>query len=187
VATREVTPCCHWFSTLGCIMRRVRACAAIAVWISVMLLMSACSIFENVLPVATAQIPPQPPPPEPSPQRLEPPTPAQAYAEIVRWFSAAGYQKFQVEALAEHARTESGFRPCAAGPAGLRYTFQWGGTRLQRLHEFARTSGCPQLDTQLAFADKELRNNPRFSCFWGTTTASAAFAALRRGFGRGSC
>src|ERR1700722_3432736 len=119
MSPREVTPCCHWIGNLGCIMLRVRACTAIAVWISLMFLMSACSIFEILSPVATVQIPQQPPPsPPPPPQRAEPPAPEQAYAEIVRWFSAAGYQKFQVEALAEHARTESGFRPCAAGPAG---------------------------------------------------------------------
>jgi len=99
----------------------------------------------------------------------------------------AKYQPFQAEALMEHAEIESGFHPCIAGAADLRYTFQWSGTRLQRLHEFARTQGCPELDTQLAFADKELRNEPRFSCFWGATTEPAALAALRRGFGRGSC
>ena len=58
---------------------------------------------------------------------------------------------------------------------------------LQRLHDFAHTSGCPQLHTQLAFADKELRNETKFSCFWEATTERAAYAALRRGFGRGSC
>jgi hypothetical protein len=130
---------------------------------------------------------PPPPPPPPPPQRSTPPPPEAAYAEIVRWFSRAGYREFQVEALAEHARVESGYRPCAVGPADFRYTFQWGGTRLRQLHEFARTDGCPQLDTQLAFADKELRNDPKFSCFWAATTEPTAFAALRRGFGRGSC
>jgi hypothetical protein len=118
---------------------------------------------------------------------LTPPGPAEAHAEIVRWFSKAGYRDFQVAALVEHARAESGFRPCAAGPAGLSYTFQWGGTRLRQLHAFAHTNGCPQLDTQLAFADKELRNEGRFSCFWAATTEPAAYAALRRGFGGGSC
>ncbi|HVH79860.1 MAG TPA: hypothetical protein VM782_10745, partial [Stellaceae bacterium] len=79
------------------------------------------------------------------------------------------------------------FRPCAAGPAGLSYTFQWGGTRLQQLHAFAHTDGCPQLHTQLAFADKELRSDAKYACFWEATTEPAAYAALRRGFGRGSC
>jgi hypothetical protein len=163
-------------------MRQVRAGAAIAAWISVTLLMSACSGEVGTPPVMTA-----PPQPAPAPQRSGSSTPQGVHAEIVRWFSAAGYRGFQAEALAEHAKIESGFRPCASGAAGLRYTFQWGGTRLQRLHEFAGAHRCPTLDKQLAFADAELRNEPKYSCFWRTTTESAALAALRRGFGRGSC
>jgi hypothetical protein len=162
-------------------MRRVRARPAIAAWISLNLLLAACS----------SETPPVPPAPQPQPAppqlRLEPATPGRVHAEIVRWFSAAGYREFQVEALVEHAKLESGFRPCAAGAADLRYTFQWGSTRLQQLHRFAGAQGCPPLDTQLAFANNELRNDPKFSCFWQTTTKSAAFAALRRGFGGGSC
>ncbi len=146
-----------------------------------MLLLAACANEAVAPPVM-----PSPPPP-PSPQRLEPSTPNQVQAEIVRWLSTAGYHRFQAEALAEHARIESGFRPCAAGRAGLRYTFQWGGLRLRRLYEFAGSRRCPPLDTQLAFADNELRNEPKYSCFWQTTTKSAALAALRRGFGRGTC
>jgi hypothetical protein len=164
-------------------MRQAKPCAAIAAWISVTLLVSACS-SEVAAPAITAPPQPQPAPP---PQRSEPSTPGRVHAEIVRWFSGVGYRGFQVEALAEHAKIESGFRPCAAGAAGLRYTFQWGGTRLQRLYEFAGARRCPPLDTQLAFADRELRHDPKYSCFWQTTTKSAALAALRRGFGGGSC
>ena len=155
-----------------------------------MLSMSACSIFEGFTPppVETAFHPLPPPPAPPAPQQsTAPPTPGEAYTEIVNWFSAAGYRDFQVQALVEHARAESGFRPCAAAPAGYRYLYQWSSTRLQHLQEFAHTSGCPQLHTQLAFADKELRNEGRFSCFWAATTEPAAYAALRRGFGAGSC
>lgn len=176
-------------------MRRIQAPVAIAAWISVMLSLSACSIFENLrLPVLEVPPPPQaapplppPQPPPPQAQSLTPPPPDRVRAEIFRWFSAAGYQEFQAVALMEHARTESGYRPCARGYGDLRYTYQWGGRRLQRLHEFAHTDGCPQLDTQLAFADKELRTEPNFACFWRATTEQAAYAALRRGFGRGSC
>jgi hypothetical protein len=147
-----------------------------------MLLMSACSSEVPVL------VPPPLPQPAPPPaQRPEPSTPGRVRAEIVRWFSAAGYRVFQAEALAEHARIESGFQPCAAGAADLRYTFQWGGTRLQRLHAFAGARRCPPLATQLAFADRELHDEPNYSCFWQATTKPAALAALRRGFGRGSC
>ena len=140
-------------------------------------------------PPAVAELPPPPPgPPPPAEQGpVYPPTPEEARDQIVRYFSKAGYRDFQVAALVEHARAESGFRPCAAGPAGLSYTFQWGGTRLQQLHEFAKTDGCPQLGKQLAFADSELRHEAKFACFWSATTEQAAYAALRRGFGAGSC
>lgn len=164
-------------------MRQDRAGAAIAAWISATLLLSACSSEVAGPPVMTALPQPQPAPAVSAPFS----TPERVHAEIRRWFLAAGYQEFQVAALAEHAKIESGFRPCAAGAAGLRYTFQWGGTRLQRLHEFAIARRCPLLDTQLAFADNELRTEPKYWCFWRAATKSAALAALRRGFGGGSC
>jgi hypothetical protein len=167
-------------------MRRVRACAAIAAWISHTLLLSACSPFEESTPPAAPPAPPQRVTAQP-PGPLYPPPPAEARAEIIQWFTAAGYQGYQVRALLEHARLESGFRPCAVGPGDLRYTYQWGGRRLQQLQQFAHTQGCPQLRTQLAFADHELRSEPRFWCFWQATSEGAAYAALRRGFGGGSC
>ena len=162
-------------------MRQLRACAAIALWISATLLLAACSSVVAPPPVMTA--PPQlAPPPQPVFA-----TAAEVANEIVRWFSVAGYHRFQAEALADHALYESGFRPCAAGPAHLRYTYQWGGTRLQQLYEFADTRGCPPLDQQLAFADHELRTDPKYACFWYAHTREDALTALRRGFGRGSC
>ena len=160
-------------------MRRVRSCAAAAG--AVAILLSACS---SEPPLRFPEPPPQfatvPPPPEPS-------TPAAVRAEIARWFTAAGYRPHQVAALVEHARNESGFHPCIAGAGGLRYTYQWGGRRLQRLRQFAGTLNCPPLGTQLKFADNELRYDAKFSCFWGATSDAGALAALRRGFGRGSC
>jgi hypothetical protein len=170
----------------------VRTGAAIAVWIAILLSMSACSIFEDLLeppPLQTALLP-LPPPPEPPPgppQSLSPPPPDAARVEMVQWLSTKGYREFQIDALVEHAKVESGFQACAAGPGGFRYLFQWGGARLHQLQEFARHSGCPQLKTQLAFADNELRNDPKFTCFWNAATESGAYAALRRGFGGGSC
>ena len=152
-----------------------------------MLSMSACSVLQFAAPPPTPALPPTQPAPLFAPLSVEPPPADEAEAEIVRWFSAAGYRDFQVQALVQHARAESGFRPCARGPGGYNYTFQWSGTRLRQLHEFAHTSGCPQLDTQLAFADRELRDDPKYACFWDATTEPAAYAALRRGFGRGSC
>jgi hypothetical protein len=154
-----------------------------------MLSMSACSLIQGLEPppVDTAFHPLPPPEAPPSPQAVAPPPPDAARAEIVKWFHDHGYQDFQIQALAEHAHTESGFRACAIGPGGYHYLYQWNSTRLERLQDFAHTSGCPQLHAQLAFADKELRNDPKFSCFWGATSEPAAYAALRRGFGGGSC
>jgi len=158
--------------------------AALAAAALLNLALAACSTDAS-MPVAHA--PPAPPPVAAAP-RLVPSTPNQVAAEILRWFRAAGYKPFQAEAMADHASLESGFRPCAAGPGGLRYTYQWGGLRLQRLNSFAATAGgCPPLAKQLAFADRELRGNPAFACFWQATTRESAAAALRRGFGRGSC
>ena len=123
----------------------------------------------------------------PSPPAAEPSTPSQVQTVIYRWFLEAGYPAFQAAALVDHARIESGFNPCIAGRGGTRYTYQWSGTRLQRLYEFAGTRNCPPLAKQLAFADNELRSNPNFSCFLTTSTREAAVSALRRGFGRGRC
>jgi len=132
--------------------------------------------------------------PEPPPRAQAPPWPmvepsirGGVQTAIYRWFVNAGYPPFQALALMDHARIESGFNPCIAGPGGLRYTYQWGGARLQRLYEFAGTRSCPPLAKQLAFADNELRGDQNFSCFLSTTTRENAVRALRRGFGLGRC
>lgn len=117
----------------------------------------------------------------------EPSTPGQVQTAIYSWFLRAGYPPYQAAALVDHARIESGLNPCISGRGGVRYTYQWNGTRLQRLYEFAGTRSCPPLAKQLAFANNELRSNPNFSCFLSTGTREAAVAALRRGFGRGRC
>jgi len=170
-----------------------RRCAAIAPWIALAFLLSACSVLEAFEPPPLkAEVPPQPPvpsmPPQPGvAQRSAPPGPGATQAEMASWLSSTGYRDYQVAALVQLADVESGFRPCATGPGGYRYLLQWGGGRLRQLREFAQTSDCPHLRTQLAFADKELRNDPKFSCFWGASTTPAAYIALRRIFGRGSC
>ncbi len=163
---------------------RVRVSAATAMPLVAALVLSACAVKPPSFPiVATPEFPLPPPPPE-YPQLA---TPDGVRAEIIRWFSAAGYRRYQAAALAEHALIESGYRPCAAGAAGLRFLYQWGGARLQHLYRFAGGHGCPALDTQLAFADHELRTVPDYACFWRATTEAGALADLRRGFGRGHC
>lgn len=143
----------------------------------------ACAVIDEKEPPPFPPPPPQAQPPLPR----EPSTPGQVQTAIYRWFINAGYPAFQAAALVDHARIESGLNPCIGGPGGLRYTYQWGGTRLQRLYDFAATRTCPPLAKQLEFADNELRRNPNFSCFLSTNTREAAVAALRRGFGLGRC
>src|SRR5881227_3277879 len=155
----------------------VRNAGAAALAIVSALCMSACTALEGL----------EPPPLETAFHPLPPPAPVSARAEIATWLSANGYRDFQVAALMQLADTESGFRPCVIGPGGYHYLYQWGGTRLRQLREYAQTSGCPQLKTQLAFADRELRSESSFSCFWGATSTPAAYVALRRIFGHGSC
>lgn len=174
-----------------------RSRAASAAWLAAALSLSACSDNFNIPAVIAALVPPAPPQPAPQPAPPPPPPtlPPEAYSdpeqvrvEIYRWFHAHGYKDFQVAALAEHARIESGYHPCITPHSSLRYTYQWGGLRLQRLLQFANSNGnCPPLEKQLAFADRELRTEASFSCFWRATTTPAAVAALRRGFGRGRC
>lgn len=171
-----------------------RNAGAIALALAVSFSISACSsVIEGLEPppleTAFHPLPPpaEPPIPIPIPQSRTPPSPDATRAEMVNWLSTNGYRDFQVTALMQLADTESGFRPCVIGPGGYHYLFQWGGVRLRQLREFAQTSGCPQLKTQLAFADRELRGEPKFSCFWGATSEPSAYVALRRIFGRGSC
>src|SRR5438132_2536305 len=157
--------------------------------LAIALSMSACAALDTVEPppLRTALSPlPAPLPPAPT-QPLTPPPPGNARAEMVSWLSSTGYRDFQVAALVQLADIESGFRPCVVGPGGYHYLYQWTGTRLRQLREFAQTSGCPHIRTQLAFTDKELRSDPNFSCFWGAATTPSAYIALRRIFGRGSC
>ena len=172
------------------LMRGIRNCAALAARLFMVLSLSACSLLQAAAPPTNpGQMPPQPAPFFALPQAsTTPPPPDETQAEIARWFHEHGYKDFQIQALVQHARTESGFRACVIGPGGYHYLYQWTGTRLDQLQEFAGiTEGCPQIHTQLAFADKELRNDPKFACFWNATSEPAAYTALRRGFGGGSC
>jgi hypothetical protein len=163
---------------------RPLALAVLRACLPALLLLSACSGGREAPPVPAA---PRPPPPRPQPAAVDPSNPDQVRAEIVRWFTKRGYQPYQVEAMADHAKAESGFRPCASA-GDRRYTYQWSGLRLRRLIAYARVGdACPPIEKQLVFADYELRVEPAFSCFWGATTRAAALSALRRGFGRGRC
>ena len=165
-------------------LRVSRAAVATLLWVCGAFVLSACAGGE---PEPVTAPPPQPPPVRPAPRAAVPQTPDRVRAEIARWFTHAGYKPPQVDALVDYARMESGFRPCAINPAGYRYSFQWSGLRLRRLEEFAGTRTCPPLEKQLAFADRELRGEPNYACFWHASSRRAALTALRRGFGYGRC
>ena len=146
--------------------------------------LSGCEVFETPpLPVSFL---PQPPPPT-SPPRPEPRTRGGVQAEIIRWFSAHGYRPSQVYALVDYVRMESNFNPCITNGRSYLYSFQWDTERARRLAAFAGTNSCPPLEKQLAFADRELRTNPNYSCFFYAADRTTALAALRRGFGYGRC
>ena len=172
--------------------RRIRHAAVCGL---LALLLSACANLDQTLsPVANLFVPPplpaRSPPPQPRPveRSIDTSTPAGVRAEIIHWFTRQGYHRAHVEALVDYAQQESGFRPCATNGASLRYLFQWTGERLRKLDDFTRAHGrCPPLDEQLAFADNELRTEPKYWCFWRAQTRAESVAALRRGFGRGSC
>src|SRR5690348_12804052 len=100
-------------------MRVVRAGAAPLVWVFGALLLAAGSSGSAPPPVAAMPPPPQSQP-APAAARSAA-TPHAVRAEMVRWFSRAGYRRAQVDALVDYANMESGFRPCAINPAGYRY------------------------------------------------------------------
>jgi len=67
-------------------MRRVRACAAIAAWISVMFLLSACSIIELFAPPPLEAVPPSQPPLPPQARSTKILRGPQRRSRSVSWF-----------------------------------------------------------------------------------------------------
>jgi hypothetical protein len=114
-------------------------------------------------------------------------SPSEVRERIAQYFRGAHYKEFQVQAIIRHAEIESDFQPCVIGTSGSSYLFQWLGERLTRLYQRAGHRFCPTLETQLAFADGELKSEPMYACFWRAPNFATALAALRRGFGRGKC
>ena len=73
-----------------------------------------------------------------------------------------------------------------AHPAALVHTERVTTKQVRVTAAYAGTGGCPSLETQLSFADQELRREPAFGAFWRASSQSA-FTVLRRCFGRGQC
>ena len=105
-------------------------------------------------------------------------------ALMMSWFLAHHYPPSHAEAMIRQADIESRFQPCVQSRTGS-WLYGWVGTRRRALAAYAGASGCPSVQTQLAFADKELRTGS-FSSFWRAAPGHA-FHVLRRCFGRGQC
>lgn len=106
-------------------------------------------------------------------------------AFMLSWFLTHNYSLDRAEAMIQQAKIESGLAPCARSRTGS-WLYGWTGSRRHALAVYARTSACPGLEAQLAFADRELRSVPAYAPFW-RAPAGDCFAVLRRCFGRGRC
>lgn len=102
------------------------------------------------------------------------------------WLTQHNYDPPHRNAMLRHIQIESRFQEDALAPWGSICLFQWNGVRRRQV--LALGGGkCPDWDTQMAFADRELRDVPAYRCFLEARSEEAAFRALRKGFGRGHC
>jgi hypothetical protein len=104
---------------------------------------------------------------------------------MLSWLLTHNYSPSQANAMIQQANIESGLQPCIRSRSGS-WLFAWTGRRRVALARYAGTAGCPGLETQLAFADYELRGQPTYAGFWRASSENA-FPVLRRCFGRGRC
>lgn len=105
-------------------------------------------------------------------------------AFMMSWFLAHHYPPSHAQAMLHQADIESHFQPCVRSHTGS-WLYGWVGSRRQALAAYAGTAACPSVQTQLAFADTELRSG-EFTSFW-RAAPERAFAVLRQCFGRGRC
>jgi hypothetical protein len=106
-------------------------------------------------------------------------------AFMLSWLLTHNYSPYQAEAMVRQAHMESGLQPCIRSRTGS-WLYAWTGSRRLALAEYAGTAGCPALEAQLAFADRELRGEPAYAAFWRASSHNA-FPVLRQCFGRGRC
>lgn len=106
-------------------------------------------------------------------------------AFMLSWLLTHNYSPDQAQAMVRQADMESGLQPCTRSKTGS-WLYAWTGSRRQALAAYAGTGGCPGLEVQLAFADRELRGEPGYAAFW-RAPPQHALAVLRRCFGRGRC
>jgi hypothetical protein len=104
-------------------------------------------------------------------------------AFMLSWFMAHNYSPAHAQAMIQQANIESRLEPCVRARSGS-WLYGWVGSRRKALAAYAGTSGCPSLETQLIFADHELRTE--YTSFW-EAPPQRAFHVLRQCFGRGLC
>ena len=101
------------------------------------------------------------------------------------WLTDHGYSPPQRDAVLSYIKRESDFHPDLIERTGV-CLMQWAGSR--RMQVLAESAGrCPPWTRQLEIADRELRTEPAYRCFWRAMTYTGALSAIRRGFGRGRC
>src|SRR5438876_10088989 len=103
-------------------------------------------------------------------------------AFMLSWLLSHNYSPAHADALIQQANIESALQPCVRWRTGS-WLFGWTGTRRRTLAAYAGTTGCPSLEIQLAFADRELRGQPAYAGFW-RASPQTCFAVLRQCFGR---
>ena len=106
-------------------------------------------------------------------------------AFMLSWLLTHNYSYSHAEAMIQQAKIESGLEPCVRSRTGS-WLYGWTGSRRHALAAYAGTRTCPGLETQLAFADHELRSEPAYGPFW-RASAENTLAVLRQCFGRGRC
>jgi hypothetical protein len=106
-------------------------------------------------------------------------------AFMLFWLMSHHYSHDRAEAMIQQASIESGLEPCVRSRTGS-WLYGWTGSRRHALAAYAGTSTCPGLETQLAFADHELRSQPAYAPFW-RASAENTLTVLRRCFGYGRC
>lgn len=104
-------------------------------------------------------------------------------ALMLSWFLAHNYPPSHAEAMIRQADIESRLEPCVRSRTGS-WLYGWVGSRRTALAAYAGTAGCPSVEAQLAFADRELRTD--YASFWDASPRTA-FTVLRRCFGHGRC
>lgn len=104
--------------------------------------------------------------------------------DISGWLTNHGYAPHQRDAVLSYVSRESGFRPSVVAASGA-CLLQWAGSRRRAMLALGNGQ-CPTWETQMDFADRELRTEPCFAAFW-RAAPDRAFATLRRTFGKGNC